>query len=110
MYVDDLAEACIHFLKIKTTETVINIGSSFEMSINNYARYVIKKLKSNLKIKNDRSQPDGVLRKIVDSSLARKYGWVPKYDLDKGFNETLKNLMKNKSFKPYILKILSNKN
>ena len=43
MYVDDLADACIFFLKKKTKETLINIGSSIEMSINDYARFIIKK-------------------------------------------------------------------
>jgi GDP-L-fucose synthase len=33
MYVDDLADACIFFLKKKTKETLINVGSSIEMSI-----------------------------------------------------------------------------
>ena len=33
MFVDDLADACIYFLNKKTKETLINIGSGFEMRI-----------------------------------------------------------------------------
>ena len=30
MFVDDIADACIYFLKKKTKETLINIGTGFE--------------------------------------------------------------------------------
>ena len=94
MYVDDLADACIYFLRKKTKETLINVGSSIEMTINDYARFIIKKLDANVKIKFDKSKPDGTPRKIVDSSIARKYGWRHKIDIDKGFDLTL-NYVKN---------------
>ena len=58
MFVDDLADACIYFLN-KTKETLINIGSGFEMRILDYANYLIKYLNADLKIKFDLSKPDG---------------------------------------------------
>ena len=64
------------------------------MAINDYARFIIKKLDANVKIKFDNSKPDGTPRKIVDSSIARKYGWRHKIDIDKGFDLTL-NYVKN---------------
>ncbi len=95
MYVDDLADACIFFLKKKTRETLINVGSSIEMSIKDYAKFIIKKLNANIKIKFDKSKPDGTPRKIVDSSIARKYGWRPKINFDEGFDLTLKFVKNN---------------
>jgi len=95
MYVDDLADACIFFLKKKTKETLINIGSSIEMSINDYARFIIKKIGTNIKIKFDKSKPDGTPRKIVDSSIARKYGWRHKINFDEGFDLTFNYVRNN---------------
>ncbi len=92
IYVDDVADACIFFLKKKTKESLINIGSGKEKSISGYAKYLIQKFGLKLKISYDKSKPNGTPRKILDSSLARKYGWKPKVDIDKGFNNIIKSL------------------
>jgi GDP-L-fucose synthase len=93
MYSDDLADACIFFLKKKTKETIINIGSSIEMTISEYAKFIIKKFNKKLKIQFDRSKDNGVKRKLLDCSLAYKYGWRPKFSLDYGFDITLKSFI-----------------
>ena len=85
LFVDDLADACIHFLNKKTKETLINIGSGVEMKIVDFAKFIIKELKTSLEIKFDLSKPDGTPRKIIDSSIARKYGWKPKVNFQDGF-------------------------
>jgi len=94
MYSDDLADACLFFLKKKTKETLINIGSSEERTISEYARFIIKKFNSKLKIKFDKSKKNGMKRKILDCSIAKKYGWKPKYSLDYGFEKTYKDFLK----------------
>jgi GDP-L-fucose synthase len=91
MYVDDLADACIYFIMKKTKESLINIGAGNDMTILNYARFILKKMNLNCKIILDRSKSDGTPRKIIDSSIARKYGWFPKVDLNSGFDLTLKS-------------------
>lgn len=88
MYVDDLADACIYFLKKKTKETLINVGSGFEKSIIEFVQFILKDLKLNIEIKKDLSKPDGTPRKIVDISLAKKYGWISKINFKDGFNKT----------------------
>ena len=47
----------------------------------------------NVKIIFDKSKPDGTIRKIVDSSIARSYGWRPKIDLSTGFDLTYKSFI-----------------
>ena len=94
LFVDDLADACIYFLNKKTKETLINIGSGKEMTIINYAKFIIKELKTNLKIKLDLSKPDGTPRKIIDSSLANKYGWKPNINFKDGFKITYSDFLK----------------
>ena len=94
MYSEDLADACLFFLKKKTKETLINIGSSKERTISEYAKFIIKKFNTKLKIKFDKSKKDGMKRKILDCSIANKYGWKPKYSLDYGFEKTYKDFLK----------------
>lgn len=91
MYVDDLADACIYFMNKKTKETLINIGSGYDMSILSYLKFILKKLNINCKIIFDKSKPDGTPRKIIDSSVARNYGWYPKITLNEGFDLILKD-------------------
>ena len=94
MYVDDLADACIFFLKKKTKHTLINIGSGKEKKIIEYVDFLKEKLDYDGKVVFDKSKPDGTPRKIVDSSIAKKYGWLPKVDLLKGFQLTFKDFKK----------------
>ena len=94
MYVDDLADACIYFLNKKTKETLINIGSGVEKKIIDYVRFAINRIGANVKIKLDKKKPNGTPRKIIDSSLASKYGWKAKIDLERGFALTYDDYLK----------------
>ena len=95
LFVDDFADACIFFMKKKTKETFINIGSGNEKSIIGFAKFIMKKLKVKLKINYDNSKPNGMKRKILDLSISRKYGWVSKTSLDKAFNLVYQDFVKN---------------
>ena len=99
MYVDDLAEACEFFLKKKTRESLLNIGSGDEKTIEQFCKFIMKKLKCNFKIIFDKSKPNGTPRKKLNSNLARSYGWKPKYNLDKGFELTFDDFIRKKRFK-----------
>lgn len=96
MHVDDLAGACLFFLNKKTKETLINIGSNHEMTIDNYAKFIMKKLHISLEIIFDKNKPSGTPRKIVDISIAKKYGWYPKISLDKGFQSIYQSFLEYK--------------
>ncbi len=98
MYVDDLAHACEFFLRKNCKHDLINIGSGQEQTIENYCKYILKKFKSNLKIKFDKSKPNGTPRKLLDTRLANSYGWKLKYNLDKGFDLTLKDFIEKKKY------------
>ena len=96
IFVDDIADACIYFMKKDTKNFLINIGTGKEKSIKEYVSFIVKKLNLNVKIKYDKSKPDGVPRKVLDISLAKKYGWEPKFSLEEGFDITYKDYLKNK--------------
>ena len=96
LYVDDFANACIFFMKNKPKEHFINIGSGIEKSILQYAKFIMYKLKLELKIKFDKSRPSGTSRKFLDSSISKKYGWKPQINLDNAFGLVFKDFLKNK--------------
>ena len=82
LHVDDLADACVFFMKKKTKHKLINIGTGKDYSIIYYAKLISKIiLKKKITIKFDKSKPNGVFRKVLNISLAKKYGWKPKINL-----------------------------
>jgi GDP-L-fucose synthase len=93
IYVDDLADACVYFMNKKIKETLINIGTGKDRSIKQYTLFILKKLKLNVKIKFITSKPDGVKRKLLDVSKAKKYGWKAKTTLSEGFDLTYKSFI-----------------
>ena len=95
LFVDDIAEACIFFMKKKTNHYLINIGSEKERSIKNYAEFISKKLNSNLKIKFDNNKLlDGTPRKVLDCKVAKSYGWKKIISLDDGFKIAYQDFLK----------------
>ena len=98
IFVDDIAEAVIHFMNKKTKENLINIGTGKELSIEQYAKFILKQLGLNFKLKYDKKYPDGTPRKVLDTSLAKKYGWVAKTDLKTGFEKTYKEFIEKKLY------------
>ena len=95
MYVDDLADACIFFMKKKTKHSLINIGSGTEKSIEQYARFIIKKLGLKVNIKFDKSKPNGTPRKLLNSHVAISYGWRANTNLDEGFDKVYQSYLLN---------------
>ena len=95
MHVDDLAEACLFFLKKNINHSYINIGSGYESTIKQYAKKISAIIGYQGKLKFDKSLPNGTPRKILDSSLANKYGWFSKKDIDLSLKETYSDYLKN---------------
>ena len=89
LYVDDFADALVFFLNKKFKEPFINIGPGKDYTIDWYTRFIMSHLDVKLKIIYDKSKPDGVPRKLLDVSLAKKYGWTYKTTLKEGLNKTL---------------------
>ena len=95
MFVEDFADALIYFMNKKIKEPFLNIGTGKSHSIKWFANFLIKKIGGKLKIKFDKSKPDGMPKKCLDITLAKKYGWRCKTNLDEGFEITYKDFQKN---------------
>ncbi len=100
IFSEDIAAACIFFLKKKTKHKIFNIGTGLDYSIEYYARLIMRHMNVNLKIIFDKNKPNGTFKKLLDSSLAKKYGWRYQTEFDKGIsiaiNDYLKNHLKKK--------------
>ena len=96
MFVEDFVDALIFFMKKKIKEPFINIGVGKDFTIEWYAKYIMKKLGVKLKISYDKSKLDGMPKKCLDITLAKKYGWKPINNLDYGFDITFRDFLKNR--------------
>ncbi len=95
IYVDDVADACVFFMKKKIRENIINIGSGKDLSIKEYARLFLKILCPEKKVKLifDKRKPNGTPRKVMDVSLAANYGWRAKSSLRDSIIQTYKSYL-----------------
>jgi GDP-L-fucose synthase len=98
IYVDDIADACIYFMKKNFKQIMINIGSGKDYSIKEYAKLVLKTIipGRKIKIKYDLSKPNGTPKKVLDISLAKKYGWESKKDLKNSILKTYECFLNDK--------------
>ena len=94
IYVDDVADACIFFLNQKTKESLINIGTGKDLRIEQYAKLIMKFLNIKINIHFDKTKPDGTQRKLLDTTIAKKYGWRTKITLKDGFFITYRDYLK----------------
>jgi GDP-L-fucose synthase len=75
LYVDDLADACIHLMKNYSKAELINIGTGEDITIAEFARVVAATIAYSGEISFDTSRPDGTPRKLLDVSRLAKLGW-----------------------------------
>jgi GDP-L-fucose synthase len=84
LYVDDLADACIHLMKNYSSGELINIGTGADITIAEFARLVASVVGYSGGISFDTSRPDGTPRKLLDVSRLAKLGWRARTSLEDG--------------------------
>lgn len=90
MHVDDLADACLFLMENYSDSQHVNVGSNEEYSTLELAKMIAETVGYKGEIKTDTSRPDGVQRKLLDSSKLFTLGWQPKIKLRDGLAETYK--------------------
>jgi len=96
IYVEDVAEACLYFINKKFDYDLVNIGTGIEYSIRDYAKFIMKKLNSNFKIKFKGFNKSGMRRKLMDLTILKKIGWRAKFTLDMSFVSTYIDFLNRK--------------
>jgi GDP-L-fucose synthase len=84
LYVDDMADACIHVMKNYSEEELVNIGTGEDISIAEFARVVAATVGYSGSISFDSSRPDGTPRKLLDVSRLAGLGWRARTSLEDG--------------------------
>lgn len=96
MFVDDLSKAILFLIKNEYSEKdLINIGTGDEISIYELAEKVKNVVEYKGELKFDNSKPDGIPRKLLDSSLISNLGWIPETNLSEGLKITYDWFTKN---------------
>ena len=88
LFVDDLADACLFVLEYYSDEQHVNVGSGQEATIAEFARLVAEVVGYRGELAFDPSRPDGVPRKLLDSSKLAAMGWGARTSLRAGLEQT----------------------
>jgi GDP-L-fucose synthase len=84
LYVDDMADACVHLMKTYSSDELVNIGTGEDITIAEFARVVAATIGYSGTISFDPSRPDGTPRKLLDVSRLTKLGWRARTSLEDG--------------------------
>jgi len=87
LYVDDMAEACVHLMHHYDGNEPVNIGSGMEISIKELAEIIRDVTGYKGDIVFDSSKPDGTPRRVLDNSKITAMGWKPKTDIRDGIKK-----------------------
>lgn len=88
LYVNDLADACVHLMQNYADEAPINVGVGQDISILELARLIAQLVGFNGEIRMDPSKPDGTPRKLLDVSRITETGWKATTPLAEGIAAT----------------------
>jgi GDP-L-fucose synthase len=84
LYVDDMADACVHLMKTYSGIEMVNIGTGEDITIAEFARLVASIVGYTGAISYDTSRPDGTPQKLLDVSRLTKLGWRARTSLEDG--------------------------
>lgn len=91
-YVSDVAEWISEIIaRLRVLPERLNIGLGKDYSVSEYYEFAAKAVGFKGEFKFNTSMPDGILTKLMDSSIAMsKYGWHPTTAVDQGIDLTYK--------------------
>jgi GDP-L-fucose synthase len=84
LYVDDMADACVHLMKTYSGDELVNIGTGEDITISEFAHVVARTVGFTGAISFDPSRPDGTPRKLLDVSRLAALGWRASTSLEDG--------------------------
>jgi GDP-L-fucose synthase len=84
LYVDDMADACVHLMKTYSEMALVNIGCGEDITIAEFANLVATTVGYTGTISYDSSRPDGTPRKLLDVSRLAALGWRARTSLQDG--------------------------
>jgi GDP-L-fucose synthase len=74
---------------------ILNTGTGQDYSVLDYYKKVLTALNLDITVASNLKMPNGNYRKLMDSTLARNFGWDPKINIDEGIKSTIKWYLEN---------------
>lgn len=108
LYVDDMAAACIHVMNIdqgiysrhtQPMKSHINVGSGIDVTIRTLAETIARLVGYTGQLLFDASKPDGVPRKLMDSSCLNSLGWRASMVLEEGLKLSYQDFLESNSIR-----------
>jgi GDP-L-fucose synthase len=84
LFVDDMADACMHLMKTYSDSELVNIGTGEDIAIADFARLVATVVGYRGEIGFDAARPDGTPQKLLDVTRLAKLGWRARTSLEDG--------------------------
>jgi len=84
LYVDDLADACVHLMEQGYDGPLVNIGTGEDVTIRELAQTVMEVVGFPGRIVFDATKPDGTPRKLLDVGRLHALGWQHRIGLKHG--------------------------
>jgi len=88
MYVDDLANACLHLMQHYNEKQFLNIGTGEDITIAELAELIKAVTNYGGEIVWDTTKPNGTPRKLLDVSKVHALGWKHNISLEDGIKRT----------------------
>lgn len=89
LYVDDLADACLHLLEHYDGPQQVNVGTGSDVTIKELAEIISDVVGFRGETQWDTSKPDGTPQKLLDVSRLSAAGWTARISLEDGLRSTV---------------------
>lgn len=97
IHVDDIADACVHLMKVYSHPDIVNIGVGEDMTIADFAQLVARIVGYRGTITYDTNRPDGAPRKLVDTKRLSALGWRAPTRLETGLASAYEDFLSRRS-------------
>lgn len=106
LFVDDLASACLHVMRISREEYSdalapgvdhLNVGTGSDVTIAELAHAIARVVGYRGELVFDAEKPDGTPRKLTDSSRVRSLGWAPRTSLSEGLQLAYEDFLQGRN-------------
>ena len=88
LFAEDMAEACVFLMNHYEGEDFLNIGYGTDYTVLEIAEMIREIVGYKGEILTDPSKPEGMYRKLVDTSKINQLGWYPCHTLENGLQLT----------------------